>query len=87
MYLEMYTWSRQACEPSIRTGKKCDLSECGMVIGARPAILSISETPGLLGYSCTTISRVCREWLEKEKISSEGQFLVGKNALLNSELK
>jgi len=44
-------------------GKKGDLSDfdCGMVVGARPACLSISETADLLGFSCTTISRVYRE--------------------------
>ncbi len=59
-------------------GKKGDLSdfECGMVVGARWAGLSISETADLLGFSRTTISRVSREWSEKEKISSEQQFSV-----------
>ncbi len=37
-----------------------DLSdfERGMVVGARRAGLSISKTADLLGFSCTTISRV-----------------------------
>ncbi len=63
-------------------GKKGDLSdfECGMLVGARRAGLSISKTADLLGFSRTIISRVCREWSEKEKISSERQ-LCGRKCL------
>ncbi len=50
-------------------GKKGDLSdfECGMVVGARRARLSISETADLLEFSHTTISRVYREWSKKRE--------------------
>ncbi len=71
-------------KPSIRTGKKGDLSdfERGMVVGVRRAGLSISKTADLLGLSRTTISRIYREWSKKEKISSERQ-LCGRKCLVD----
>uniref|UniRef100_A0AAR2JXS4 Tc3 transposase DNA binding domain-containing protein n=1 Tax=Pygocentrus nattereri TaxID=42514 RepID=A0AAR2JXS4_PYGNA len=68
-------------------GKKGDLSDFesfkhGMVVGARWAGLSITETAELLGFSRTTISRVYRERSEKEKISSEWQ-LCGRKCLVD----
>jgi len=45
-------------------GKKGDLCnfERGIVVGARQASLSISQSAQLLGFSCKTISRVYKEW-------------------------
>ncbi len=43
--------------------------------------LSISKNCWSIGFSCTTISRVCREWSEKEKISCERQ-LCGRKCLV-----
>ncbi len=57
-------------------GKKGDFSdfERGVVVGARQAGPSISETADLLGFSQATIPSVYRERSEKEKMSTERQF-------------
>ena len=53
----------------MRIGEKYDLSDFdhGMIVGARQGDLSISETADHLGFSLTTVSRVCKEWCEKQK--------------------
>ncbi len=69
-------------------GKKGDLSdfERGMVVGARRAGLSISETADLLGFSHTTISRVYRELSKKRKYPVNSSSL-SENALSMSEVR
>ncbi len=69
-------------------GKKGDLSdfEREMVVGARRSGLSISKTADLLGFSCTTISRVYENGLKKRKYPVSGSC-VDKNALLMSEVR
>jgi len=56
-------------------GKKDDYNifERGMVVDARRAGLSISQSAQLLGFSLTAISRVYKEWCEKGKTSSMQQ--------------
>ncbi|XP_071263711.1 acidic leucine-rich nuclear phosphoprotein 32 family member B-like isoform X1 [Salvelinus alpinus] len=56
-------------------GKKSDLRdfERGMIVGARRAGSSISQTAALLGFSRTTVSVVYREWRDKQKTSSQRQ--------------
>ncbi len=67
-------------------GKKEDLSdfEHGMVVGARRAGLSISETADLLGFSHTTISRFTENGPKKRKYPVSGSC-VDENVLLMSE--
>ncbi len=62
--------------------KKGDLSDCehGMVVGARRAGLSISETADLWGFSCTTNGP------KKRKHPVSGSSL-GENALLMPEVR
>jgi len=54
-------------------GKKGDLSnfECGMVVGAKRAALSISQSAQLLGFSRTTISRVYKKKWNGKNIQYE----------------
>ncbi len=47
---------------------------------------AISKTADLLGFSCTIISSVYREWFEKEKYPVSGSY-VNENALLMSEVR
>ncbi len=75
-------------KPSIRMGKKRDLSdfEREMVVRARWAGLSISKTADLLGFSRTAISRVYREWSQNRE-NIQWAAVVDKNALLMSEVR
>lgn len=68
------------------TIKKCDFSdfEHGMIIVGRQTGLSISETAGLLGFSCMTDSSVDLAWSEKQKTSSERHFWEMKHSFNDS---
>ncbi|CAJ1083775.1 uncharacterized protein LOC122864151 [Xyrichtys novacula] len=54
-------------------GKSQDLTEFerGMIVGARRSGCSVSVTVKRLGFAKTTVSRVYREWLGKQKTSSQ----------------
>jgi len=71
MHLGVWFWSRQPPElqTECQNGKKSDLIhfERGMIVGARWAVLSISQSAQLQVFSSTTISRVYKEWCEKGK--------------------
>ncbi|CAN9503809.1 unnamed protein product [Ophioblennius macclurei] len=56
-------------------GKSRDLSEFerGTIVGARRAGCSITQTVNLLEFSRTAVSRVYREWCDKQKTSSQRQ--------------
>lgn len=70
-------------KPSIRTGKKGDLShsEHGAVVGARLA--AISKNADLLGFSKIIISMVHRERSKKRKHPVNGSS-VGENPIVDA---
>ncbi len=67
---------------NIRLGMICDF-DCGMIVGARQAGLSVSETADLLGFSQTTVSRVYSK-IKKHPASSGS---ADGNALLMREVR
>jgi hypothetical protein len=60
-------------------GKTKDLSpfERGMVVGARRTSLSVSRTAPLLGFSHSTVSRLCQDWSTTQRTSSQHDTTVG----------
>ena len=79
--MKMAVAGRQALRHSVtvrlnvRMGKTSDLSnfELGMIVSGRCAGSSIIEMAILLGLSHMTVSRVYREWCNKQKTSSQQQ--------------
>ncbi len=73
-------------KPSVRTGKKGDLSdfEHRIVVGLRRSGLSISKTADLLGFPHSTISRFTENGPKKRKYPMSSSR-VNKNAWLMSE--
>jgi len=71
-------------EVNVKMGKTSDLSdfEREMIVGARRAGASISETTTLLGFSRPTVSRVFREW-QLIKKSSSCENYSGRKRLVN----
>ena len=85
----MQTWSGGSAvfQTKCQNGEEmCDFDR-GMIVGARQGGLSISETADLLGFCCTTVSRVCREWCGKKKKHPVSSSSVGRNVLLMGEVR
>jgi hypothetical protein len=62
------------CQQCNTDSGSCSLYKSGMIVGARRANSSISESSHLLGFSRTTVSRVYPECCDKYKTSSQWQF-------------
>jgi hypothetical protein len=65
-------WTRQNIEVPF---------ERGMVVDARRTGLSASRTAMLLGFSHSTVSRVCQEWSTTQRTSSQLDTTVGSIAV------